>query len=126
MSALLAWGLGPIQGGTNSSLDFTPSNVLTRLPLGRIIAEHSLLQNLRLALAEVSDAQDRNGVRRGQREEGDEQDADQDGEDALDLNLELGHDNREPENVKTNMLTKNIHCHPPSPQTPLICKLAQG
>jgi hypothetical protein len=70
---------------TDSILDFIPCNPLTGLGLGWVVSEHSLLQDLGLALGKVSDPQEGDRICRGQREEGNEKDPNQDREDALDL-----------------------------------------
>lgn len=44
-----------------------------------------MLQNLRLPLAEIPDAEEGDGVGRGKRKEGDEQDAHENSKDTLDL-----------------------------------------
>ncbi len=76
---------GAGERGTYRGLDLRPGHVPTRLELGRVVAEHALLQDLGLALAEVAQAQEGDGIGGRAGEEGDEDDADEDGEDALEL-----------------------------------------
>ena len=70
---------------TNSSLDLSPGDMWTRLDLGWIVNDDSLVQNLGFALAEIPVPQEGHGIRRRAREDGDEQDAHKDGKRPFDL-----------------------------------------
>lgn len=74
-----------MKGLTNSSLDLSPADIWTRLDLGRVVEDDSLVQNLGLALGEIAVPQEGDWVRRGAREDGDEHDAHKDGKRAFDL-----------------------------------------
>lgn len=57
---------------TNCSFDLSPADILADLNLGWVVAEDSLLQDLRFPVAEVPNPQEGDRVAGGSREESDE------------------------------------------------------
>lgn len=82
---VLVAGPGEI-GRTYGILHFTPADILSRLELGRVVLEDTCLQNRRLSLGEVAEAlacDQGSWVGRGLGEEGDEDQADDNGKEAF-------------------------------------------
>lgn len=75
------------KGQTNSGLDLSRADRLTCLHLAGVVTEDSLLQDLCLAFAKVPESEEGDRVEGRLREKAEEEDADNDGENTLDLNI---------------------------------------